>query len=133
MLFFNYVGEQSGDQFGDNFGDHFGDHFFPSQFGIGLQFDEVTPNFQNECAKDSHPPNEQADCKELFAGVEKPPDKGLLDAGISSLISLLALGPSNLGLRSGAGLENPDLVSRFFLGIKGALNSSSNFDWVSRF
>ena len=99
------------------------------QIILELLFDEVTPNFQNECAKDSHPPNEQADCKELFAGVEKPPDKGLLDAGISQFahFNFSLVGPSNSGLRSGAGLGFEIFV------IKGALNSSTNFDWVSRF
>ena len=54
---------------------------------------------QNECAKDSHPPTEPAaDCKELFMGVEKPPDKGGWISGIDSLISMSVKGRGNASL-----------------------------------
>ena len=103
------------------------------QIILELLFDEVTPNFQNECAKDSHPPNEQADCKELFGGVEKPPDKGLLDAGINLFAHFnFSLGAVQFRIAQWCGAGKSRLGFEIFV-IKGALNSSSNFDWVSRF
>ena len=64
--------------------------------------DECALNLQNECAKDSHPPNEQADCKELFAGVEKPPAKVRRLAGISSLFSMFVLVTQNRSEKNNA-------------------------------
>ena len=59
---------------------------------------------QNECAKDSHPPTEPAaDCKELFMGVEKPPDKGGRISGIDSLISMSVKGRGNAFISSADG------------------------------
>ena len=91
---------------------------------LEFQFGEVAPNLQNECAKDSHPPTEQADCKELFMGVDKLPDKGHLLAGISSLISMfvyLRIGPIKdcLVKKLELFVGKSRLGFQIFLGIKG--------------